>query len=122
MNMFNTLIQLNYFPEDWKIGEMVYFYKKGKPIDAASSFRPITLLPIFGKILEKIILRRINFELNQNPTLFNSQHGFMEGKSTETALQDLFSQIDILKQEDLYISLISIDFQNAFDINPGLSQ
>lgn len=118
MNMYNSLIQLNYFPNTCKIGEVVYFYKKGKPVDEASSYRPITLLPIFGKILEKIILRRIDYKLSKEPTLFNSQHGFLEGKSTETALQDLFSQLEIIKQEDVYISLISIDFQNAFDNLP----
>lgn len=120
LNMYNTLTKLNYFPDKWKIGEVVYFHKKGKPVDEPSSYRPITLLPIFGKILEKIILRRINYELSKEPSTFNSQHGFLEGRSTETALQDLFSQLDIIKQEDVYISLLSIDFQNAFDNLPWI--
>lgn len=116
--MYNALIKLNYFPNDWKIGEAVYFLKKVKTPEDSNSYRPITLLPIFGKVLEKIILKRINYELEQNHTTFNSQHGFQEGKSTETALQELVSNLDLLKQEDLYISLISIDFKSAFDNLP----
>lgn len=65
LKMYNSLLHLNYFPEPWKIGEAVYFLKKGKPPEETSSYRPITLLPVFGKVLEKIVLRRINYELEQ---------------------------------------------------------
>lgn len=111
-------MKINYFPEDWKIGEAVYFLKGDKSPDLATSYRPISLLSVFGKVFEKIILKRLNYFLNDPNRLFNSQHGFQENKSTETAIKEVFSQIDLLKQEDVYISLVSIDFKNAFDSLP----
>lgn len=116
--MYNTLLRINYFPRDWKIGEAVYFLKGNKPPELATSYRPISLLSVFGKVFEKIILKRLNYFLNDPNKLFSSQHGFQENKSTETAIREVFSQIDLLKQEDVYISLVSIDFKNAFDSLP----
>lgn len=115
--MFNKTLQLNYFPAAWKIGELVFFHKKGRDPSEAGSYRPITLLPIFGKILEKMILRRVNYSLLQSSN-FDSQHGFMEGRSTETAIHQVFRTIEELKQETKYIFLVSLDFKNAFDCLP----
>lgn len=51
--MYNTLLRINYFPRDWKIGEAVYFLKGNKPPELATSYRPISLLSVFGKVFEK---------------------------------------------------------------------
>lgn len=114
-NMYNTLLDLNYFPSDWKLGELVYFRKEGKPNNLSSSYRPITLLPIFGKILEKLILRRINHKLANENILTGKQHGYTQNKSTETALEQVLSLIELYKSEKKYTSLVSLDFRGAFD-------
>lgn len=118
--MYNSLLNLNYFPKQWKTGELVYFLKPNRPQNEADSYRPISLLPILEKIYEKMLLKRINYSISQSQQnkLNRTQHGFTEGCSTETALQDLMSQIGILSQGDNYISLISLDFQHAFDLLP----
>lgn len=54
LDMYNSLRQLNYFPKDWRVGELGYFLKEGKPPEDARSYRRISLLPIFGKIFEKL--------------------------------------------------------------------
>ena len=113
--MFNTLLCLNYFPKAWKVGELVYFKKAGKPTNQESSYRPISLLPILGKIFEKLLLNRMNFHLLHNRTLSNRQHGFRELHSTETAILKVLNKIKINKANSLYTSPISIDFKGAFD-------
>lgn len=118
LEMYNSLLKLNYFPPPWKVGELVYFHKTDRPRDDYCSYRPITLLPILGKIYEKMLLKRIHHNLENSKLLEPSQHGFMEGKSTETALKDLFSKIESKSYDSNYISLISLDFQQAFDNLP----
>lgn len=118
LDMYNKLLQLNYFPKDWKIGELVFFKKEGKSETSAHSYRPISLLPIFGKIYEKLLQKRINYQLNNSPKIEANQHGFIEGKSAETAIQEVLSLIDLLSEADNYISLMSIDIKSAFDTLP----
>ena len=116
LQMFNTLLDLNYFPTAWKKGELVYFKKEGKPDGIASSYRPITLLPILGKVFEKLVLKRLNYHLAQNIHFLSGfQHGFRELRSTETALLSAISRIKLNKQNNNYTSLISLDFKGAFD-------
>lgn len=123
LDMYNSLLYLNYFPKQWKIGELVYFLKPNRPQNEADSYRPLSLLPTLGKVYEKMLLKRINYSISQSQQnkLNRAQHGFTEGCSTETALQDLMSQIEILSQGDSYISLISLDFQHTFDLLPWIA-
>ena len=115
MNLYNNLLELNYFPDAWKIGELVYFKKEGKPAALATSYRPITLLPVLGKVFEKLILKRINHHLYHANTLSGKQHGFRELRSTESALLSAISLVELQKSNSNYTSLISLDFQGAFD-------
>lgn len=55
-----------------------------------------------------------NYLLHTNKNNFPSQRGFIEGRSTETALQELLSQLELLYQENVYSLVIAIDSQNAF--------
>lgn len=56
LDMYNSLLRINYFPTDWKTGEIVYFLKTHKPPDDYNSYRPVTLLPTFGKVFKKCYL------------------------------------------------------------------
>lgn len=116
--MYNKLLQLNYFPTEWKRGELVYFLKKGKAPDDENSYRPISLLPTMGKVLEKLLLKRFLYSLNNNEGLVSSQHGFVPGKSTETAIMEVFDHIEESQHQDNYTFLISLDFSHAFDCLP----
>lgn len=118
LTMYNSLLRINYFPREWKVGELVYFLKGNKDPTQATSYRPISLLPIFGKIFEKLLLRRLQHKIHHSTWLLPNQHGFQENRSIETAIADLFSKIEILKQSEKYITLLSVDFGNAFDSLP----
>lgn len=52
LDMYNAILKVNYFRDLWKTGEIVYFYKVGKTPKESSSYRPITLLSVFGKVFE----------------------------------------------------------------------
>ena len=62
---FNDFMKYGIFPDVLKIGKITPIFKKGNPEDIGN-YRPVSTLPIFGKIFEKIIYTRIyNFALSQ---------------------------------------------------------
>lgn len=52
-HIYNSALRLSYFPTTWKSSVIVTVLKPGKPPENPSSYRPISLLPVLGKILEK---------------------------------------------------------------------
>jgi hypothetical protein len=62
--ILNSIIRLEYWPKSLKQAQIIMITKPGKnPIDV-TSYRPISLLPTISKILEKLILKGINKEMN----------------------------------------------------------
>jgi hypothetical protein len=50
----NAILRLEYFPCHWKVGQVIMIAKPGKNPADVTSYRPVSLLPILSKILEKI--------------------------------------------------------------------
>ncbi|GBN27646.1 hypothetical protein AVEN_33139-1 [Araneus ventricosus] len=84
-------------------------------IQRASSYRPISLLPTIGKVLEKLLTQRLNFHLEKNNILNNLQYGFREGRSTEMAITKLLYTIHNGKASGDHVLVFSIDITGAFD-------
>jgi hypothetical protein len=57
--IINAILRLSYFPSLWKFSQIIMFIKLNKPPDTPDSYRPISLLPFFPKICERLILQRI---------------------------------------------------------------
>lgn len=108
-------VRLGYFPEVLREGEVVYFQKKGKDPTHPDSYRPICLLPTMGKVLEKIIQRRLVHHLETTKGFSDSQHGFREARSCETAHDKLYTTIRTNRDAGKYTSVLSIDIKGAFD-------
>ena len=64
-NLINQCIKYNIFPTVLKIAKVIPIYKKGDK-DDASNYRPISLLPIIAKIIEKILKKQISQFFEQN--------------------------------------------------------
>ena len=58
-----------------------------------ANYRPISILPILSKILEKLVHKRLINYLDKYELLFKHQYGFQKGKSTEHAILDLHKNI-----------------------------
>jgi hypothetical protein len=56
---------------------------KGEDESNISNYRPISILPVFSKILEKIMFKRLNSFIEKNNILSNQQFGFRQGKSMD---------------------------------------
>ena len=81
-NIYQSSIKEGIFPDKLKIAKVTPIFKAG---DAASlgNYRPISVLPVFSKILERIMYNRVYSFLSKNNLLFSRQFGFQKGTSTE---------------------------------------
>lgn len=113
--LFGTCLKYGHFPEAWKSGKVIFFRKRNKDGKTARAYRPITLLCIMGKLLERLIKIRVMPKLEARNFWDKAQHGFREKKSTITALEYLRAKIKRNLKVFKYYSIASIDIQAAFD-------
>lgn len=113
--LFTKCLAFGHFPDIWKRGLIIFFRKRNKDGLTARSYRPISLLCIIAKILERIINIRTMTKLENINFWDSSQHGFREKHSTVTAMAGLKSLIRELLRSFKYVALVSIDIQAAFD-------
>ena len=71
----NLSITFSHFPEDCRVAEFKPLYKKGTKTDP-NNFRPISLLPIVSKIMEKAIHDQTMNFLMENNVIHNTNLGF----------------------------------------------
>ena len=97
-----------------KIAKVIPVFKKGDS-DIVSNYRPISLLSIFDKLLEKIVCTRVTNFLSLNDILYDYQFGFRKFHSTNLALIDVIDNIlEHLDVRDCGVGMC-IDLQKAFD-------
>ena len=107
-------IKFKQFPDDWKIATIVSLYKGGKK-DEVSNYRPVSLLPVVGKILEKIIHIHINEYFEKNNILCSYQGGFRKNHSTLNTITNFTSDIfDAINNKETTIATF-FDLKKAFD-------
>ena len=67
-NIYKNCIEINSYPDTWKKSNIVLVHKKGDKQNV-NSYKPVSLLPILGKIFEKILFNSI-FEYLQENSLY----------------------------------------------------
>ncbi|CAK1591431.1 unnamed protein product [Parnassius mnemosyne] len=110
----NKCLDLAYFPVKWKEAAVVVLRKPGKEdYTHPKAYRPIGLLPVLGKIVEKMIIRRVKWYIV--PKISKNQYGFMPQRSTEDSLYDMIQLIKNKIKDKKLIVLVSLDIEGAFD-------
>ena len=100
----------------WNKAEVIFLRKSGKDsYSNPGSYRPISITSYIGKLIEKIIAKRIQSYLNLMGLHDPDQEGFMEGKNTIRYLNRLVSGIKSDIQKKLTSICLFIDFEKAFD-------
>jgi Reverse transcriptase (RNA-dependent DNA polymerase)/Endonuclease-reverse transcriptase len=115
VQIFNKCFKIGYFPLDWKIGKIVAIPKPGKDPSLPESYRPITLLPVIGKIFEKCIGSRLSDHEKNLKVLVDQQLGFREKLSTDQQVVRLTETISMRFNEDRSTALVTLDVEKAFD-------
>ena len=114
--IFKNCIDTGTFPDIWKRSNIIPVHKKGDK-QIVDNYRTVSLLPIFGKILEKLLFNSIMDFLEENNLLNSNQSGFRSNDSCESQLLSIVH--DIYSSFDCYPSLevrgIFLDISKAFD-------
>ena len=110
--LFNKCLRLGIFPGDWKLANIVPIFKKGNR-DFVENYRPIPLLPVISKVLERCVLAGLRDHVSH--LISREQHGFLAGRSCVTQLTNVLhyigGQLDASKQ----IDVIYLDMSKALD-------
>jgi hypothetical protein len=116
--LYNKCLQLMIFPQCWRSAVIKVIRKPNKEdYRQTSSYRPISLISVFGKIYEKLIISRIMHFLRINQQLSDKQYGFTPQTSTEDALHSLINFIKDAFQRKGFALIISADIDGAFNNN-----
>ena len=110
--LFNKSLHLGAVPEEWKLANVVPVLKKGDK-SKTENYRPISLLSIVSKVLERRVFLNIEHHLWQ---LTNKcQHGFLQGRSCVTNLLEVFDNIGKILDNGGQVDTIYLDMAKAFD-------
>ena len=113
--LLNLSIADGTFPSKWKIARVTPLFKTGSR-DLRNNYRPISVLSILSKILEKHVAKNLMSYLVKNGLLYKLQSAFRKGYSTESALIKLTDQILFNMDNDEVTAMIFVDFRKAFDV------
>ena len=112
--LFNNCVSAGVFPDVLKIARVIPLYKNGDKSDICN-YRPISLLPIFSKIFEKLIHSRLTAFFEKHEVLYHKQFGFRKRHSTIHALNTAITQVlNSLNNKKAVIGIF-LDFSKAFD-------
>ena len=112
--LINKSLSTGIFPELLKHAKVIPLFKAGNKTDI-KNYRPISVLPLFDKIFEKIVHERITEFLDTNKILSDGQFGFQKGKSTSCAILHLTNFIYKCKANKETGCAIFLDLAKAFD-------
>ena len=97
VDIFNKVLNTDAFPDSWKIATVIPLPKVENP-KLPSELRPISLLPVKGKIMEKILHDQLKTFLENYDLLAPQQHVFRKNHSTQSAsakfMDDIMLHID----------------------------
>ena len=83
--IINLSLEKGIFPDQLKVAKVIPLHKGG-PKKGIESWRPISILPLFSKLLEKVVHKRLYCFLQTNDLLSETQFGFRKGHLTTNAL------------------------------------
>ena len=110
--LLNLSLSCGSLPDDWKLANIIPIHKKGEKQNV-ENYRPISLLSIVSKVLERCVLGKIRDHL----LCFIScvQHGFISGKSCTTQLLEVHDRIGSLLDAGKQTDIVYMDMTKAFD-------
>ena len=94
---------------------IIPLYKKDDPLDA-KNYRPVAILPVLSKVIEKVIFLQISQYMEANGLMHPNHHGFRSAHSTATCLIQMYDKwVDALDAK-MFTGVCFLDLSAAFDI------
>lgn len=112
--LFNRILSEGKFPNQWKIACVIPIFKSGNK-KSVSNYRPISLLPLIGKLFEKLLHRRIYHFLNDKNFFSPLQCGFRPFLSTTDSVSTMLNHIYEQLNNKTPTMAVFFDLSKAFD-------
>ena len=112
--IFNASFLTGIVPERFKIARVIPVFKKGSQV-CLNNYRPISLLSIFNKLLEKFLFNRLSNYLEKRHLIYSKQFGFRSHHSTVHAVLSIIDKVQKAIEDREYSCGIFLDFSKAFD-------
>ena len=113
-HIFNLSLRSGIIPQDLKSARVTPLHKKNSKTEAGN-YRPVSVLCIISKVLEKIVFLQIDKYLKEKNVLYEHQSGFRSSHSTETCLIHLMDWIRMKSDKGNFVGMVLLDLQKAFD-------
>ena len=114
-HIINLSIETQEFPTSWKCAKIIPLHKKDDELNP-KNYRPVAILPILSKILEKAVFLQIIDYMDNNHLLHPNHHGFRAGHSTTTGLIQMYDKWVEAIDRGQYTGACFLDLSAAFDI------
>ena len=115
VHIFNLSFERGCVPEKFKMSKTVPVFKNTEFPQDMSHYRPISIINVFCKILEKLTFSRLMSFFIDTDFFYKSQFGFLEGRSTTHAILEMVDYISTALNNGEYCAGIYIDVKKAFD-------
>ena len=112
--LFQKSIETGKIPDDWREANVTPLFKKGKKSDPGN-YRPVSLTNVIGKTMERVVKEALTKYVETNNRFSNSQHGFRNGRSTQTNMIEYLNVTTKWLDEGKNFDVIYCDFAKAFD-------
>ena len=114
--IFKNILDTSIYPDMWKVADVTPIFKK-EDKQLVKNYRPISLLPICGKIFEKLIFNSLYSYLSSNGLITKNQSGFIPGDSCTNQLLFLINEIHeaFENPSSLEVRAVFLDISKAFD-------
>lgn len=113
--LMNQCLRLGHFPSKWKCAEVILIHKTGKSDAELGSYRPISLLAILSKILEKLFLKRLVPILEEKRIIPDHQFGFRQGHGAVQQCHRVVTRVLDAFENKKYCAAVFLDVKQAFD-------
>ena len=114
-HLVNLSIRTKIFPKQWKLAKVIPLHKKHETF-LPKNYRPVALLPVASKILERAVFIQVVNYFESNQLIHPAHHGFRSLHSTSTALLQMFDTwLEALEDHQLS-AVIMLDLSAAFDV------
>ena len=115
VHVINLSLSTGIIPDAMKLAKVVPIFKNSGSEEIMKNYRPVSLLPVLSKVLERIVYNRLFEYLIKYKLLHIAQYGFQEGLSTELAILELQDRITkILNDKECCVGVF-MDLSKAFD-------
>ena len=115
-HIVNLSISNQTFPKFWKQAKVIPLHKKDEVL-YAKNYRPVSLLSVLSKVLERCIFAQMMDYLEGNQPLHPSHHGFRAKHSTVSALVQMFDTWIEAFEDDEVSAVIMLDMSAAFEVD-----